>query len=123
MKLVGKTVLVVEDSWHVAKALKAVLEDTGLVVLGPASSIAGAEGLLTGSVPDLAVVDINLKGESSYALIDRLQHMDVPVVVVTGYAQLAAPLKDVVMLQKPFSAAALVSKLGSIVSRSGQSCH
>jgi DNA-binding response OmpR family regulator len=115
--LAGKRVLVAEDAWHVAKALKGVLEDTGLEVLGPAASVHQAEEVLARTEPDLAIVDINLKGELSYALIDRLHDKGVPVIVATGYAQLTEPIgKSVVMLQKPFSGPALLAKVRELIS-------
>lgn len=114
--LAGKRVLIAEDAWHVAKALKGVLEEIGLVVLGPAASVRQAEEMLATSVPDLAIVDINLKGELSYTLIDRLHHKGVPVIVATGYAQLTEPVGEaIVMLQKPFSGPALLAKVQELV--------
>jgi DNA-binding response OmpR family regulator len=115
-ELAGKRVLVAEDAWHVARALKGVLEETGLAVIGPAASVAQAEDLLERDSPDLAVVDINLKSELSYSLIDKLHDRGVPVIVVTGYAYLSKPVaKPAVMLQKPFSGSALLAKVLELV--------
>src|SRR5262245_2857413 len=88
----GMQVLVVEDTWHVAKALKAVLEGIRMKVVGPVSRIADAERLLETESPDLAMVDINLKGEMAYGLIDHLHRKGIRVIVVTGYAVLAHPV-------------------------------
>ena len=38
--------------------------------------------------PDVAVVDVNLKGEMAYGLIDLLHDRGVRVIVVSGYAVL-----------------------------------
>ena len=70
-ELKGLRVLVVEDTWQVGKALKSALEGMGMVVAGPVATVADAELLLADRFPDLAVVDINLKGEFSYDLIDQ----------------------------------------------------
>jgi CheY-like chemotaxis protein len=56
-------VLVVEDTWFVATALKDLLESLGVRVVGPAATIADAERLVAAQRPELAVIDINLKGE------------------------------------------------------------
>jgi CheY-like chemotaxis protein len=105
-------VLVVEDSWHVANALKALLEELGVKVMGPASTPAEAERLLAERKPNVAVVDINLKGEMAYGLIDRLNEHGVRVVVISGYAiPQVAQSKVAAVLQKPFSAKALLSIL------------
>lgn len=105
-------VLVVEDSWHVANALKALLEELGVKVAGPAATPAEAERLLAACKPDVAIVDINLKGEMAYGLIDRLNERGVRVVVISGYAiPQVAQSKVAAVLQKPFSAKALLAIL------------
>jgi CheY-like chemotaxis protein len=105
-------VLVVEDSWHVANALKALLEELGVKVAGPAATPAEAERLLAVRQPHVAIVDINLKGEMAYGLIDRLNEHGVQVVVISGYAiPQVAQSKVAAVLQKPFSAKALLAIL------------
>jgi CheY-like chemotaxis protein len=105
-------VLVVEDSWHVANALKSLLEELGVRVAGPAATPAEAERLLAARKPDVAIVDINLKGEMAYGLIDRLNEHGVRVVVISGYAiPQVAQSKVAAVLQKPFSAKALLAIL------------
>jgi DNA-binding NtrC family response regulator len=114
--LKGLRVLVVEDTWHVAKALKTALESMGLVVAGPAANAADAERLLAEHNPDLAVVDINLKGEMAYNLIDRMHERGVRVVVVSGYAVLPSAARNVAaILQKPFSGAELQATLRQVM--------
>ena len=111
-ELRGLRVLVVEDSWHVAHALKSLLEELGMVVAGPAASLGDAERLLAARDPEVAIVDINLKGEMAYGLIDRLHGRGVRVVVISGYAvpQIAQG-KVAAILQKPFSAKSLLAIL------------
>jgi CheY-like chemotaxis protein len=105
-------VLVVEDSWHVANALKTLLEELGVSVTGPAATLEEAERLLAAGRPDVAVVDINLKGEMAYGLIDRLNERGVRVVVISGYAvPQVAQAKVAAVLQKPFSAKSLLAIL------------
>jgi CheY-like chemotaxis protein len=111
-ELKGLRVLVVEDSWHVAHALKSLLEELGMVVAGPAATLGDAERLLATREPEVAIVDINLKGEMAYGLIDRLHDRGVPIVVISGYAvpQIARG-KVAAILQKPFSAKSLLAIL------------
>lgn len=105
-------VLVVEDSWHVANALKALLEELGVNVSGPAATTDEAERLLAARTPDVAIVDINLKGEMAYGLIDHLHERGVRVVVISGYAvPQVARAKVAAVLQKPFSAKSLLAIL------------
>jgi DNA-binding response OmpR family regulator len=110
--LKGARVLVVEDHWHVANALRLLLEAEGAKVSGPASTTADAHRLAIGHEPDLAVVDINLKGEMAYGLIGQLHDLGVRVVVVSGYALLPGLTEKVAgVLQKPFNGPELLSAL------------
>ena len=112
----GVRVLVVEDTWLVAKALKTALEGLGMVVAGPASNTADADRLVVEETPDLAVVDVNLKGEMAYGLIDRMHDRGVRVVVVSGYAVLPSSTKKAAaILQKPFSGAELQATLCQVM--------
>ena len=56
-----------------------------MVVVGPAATVAEAEKLLLSHALDVAVVDINLRGEQAYGLIDRLHAHGVPIIVASGY--------------------------------------
>jgi len=110
--LKGVRVLVVEDHWHVANALRSFLEAEGMKVSGPVATTADAQRLATEQKPDLAVVDIHLKLETAYVLIHQLNDQGVRVVVVSGYAVLPELTKKVVaVLQKPFNGPELLGAL------------
>jgi two-component system, response regulator PdtaR len=110
--LKGVRVLVVEDHWHVANALRSFLEAEGMKVSGPVATTADAQRLATEQKPDLAVVDIHLKLETAYVLIHQLDDLGVRVVVLSGYAVLPELTKKVVaVLQKPFNAPELLGAL------------
>jgi DNA-binding response OmpR family regulator len=114
--LEGVRVLVVEDAWHVAKALKSALEQVGMNVSGPAATTAEAKRLIAEHMPRLAVVDVNLKREMASGLIEELHDQGVSVVVISGYA--LPPIstdKFAVLLQKPFSGSELLSVLRRVV--------
>ena len=111
-ELKGLRVLVVEDTWQVGKALKSALEGIGMVVAGPVATVADAELLLADRFPDLAVVDINLKGEFSYDLIAKMHDQGIRVVVVSGYGALPNSTAEVAtILQKPFQGGELLEAL------------
>ena len=114
--LKGVRVLVVEDAWHVAKAMKGALELLGMHVIGPTATTAEARRLTAAEKPRLALVDVNLKTETACALIDELHGQGIPVVVVTGYASIpVAKDKLAGHLQKPFSATELMATLRAVV--------
>ena len=116
--LKGVRVLVVEDTWHVAKALKSALERLGMDVSGPAATTADARRLVVEQMPLVAVVDVNLKGEMAGGLIEELHDQGISVVVVSGYA--VPPVsadKAAAILQKPFSGPELLAALRGIVAQ------
>ena len=82
--LEGVHVLLVEDSWQVADALKLLLEKTGMVVSGPVATAKEAQDLVAENMPRLAIVDVNLKGEMAYALMDWLHARGIRVQAFEG---------------------------------------
>ena len=116
--LEGVRVLVVEDAWHVAKALKSALENVGMEVSGPAATTAEARRLIAEHKPRLAVVDVNLKREMASGLIGELHDQGVLVVVVSGYALPPVSAdKAAAILQKPFRGSELLSALRRVVAQ------
>jgi len=109
--LLGLRVLVVEDSWHVATAVQSLLRSYGAEVAGPVASTAEAERLVAERIPDVAIVDINLRGgELAYDLIDRLSDLAVRVVVMSGYSSLRQHQDKVAaVLHKPITEAELLA--------------
>jgi DNA-binding response OmpR family regulator len=75
--LTGVSVLIVEDAWHVAKAMKGLLEDLGMNVSGPVATTLEARRLLATQRPRTAVVDVNLRGEMAWDLIGDLQEQNI----------------------------------------------
>ena len=95
LDLRGVRILVVEDSWQLAMALKSLLMALGAEVGGPVATPADALRLAAEQPPDAALVDFNLRGgERADVLIERLHEQGVYVIVTSGYAVLpggAAP--------------------------------
>jgi len=108
----GVRVLLVEDSWQVADALSLLLEKTGMIVSGPVATVNEAQRLVAAHEPKLAIVDVNLKGEMAYGLMDWLNERGIKVLVISGYADLPQSLGQfAAILHKPFTAAALLTTL------------
>jgi len=118
-ELKGLSILLVEDSWHVGKAMKGLLRVLGAEVVGPAATAADAERLVAERTPDVAIVDVNLRhGETSSNLIDRLLEQRIPVIIVTGYAAVSLPTRNVeAILEKPVSKQRLLENLRPIIAR------
>jgi DNA-binding response OmpR family regulator len=118
-ELKGARILLVEDSWHVGNAIKRLLSALGADVAGPAATILDADRLVAERTPDVAIVDINLRGgERANDLIDRLYKQRIPVVVITGYTAVSLPSGQVeVILQKPVSVEKFLAVLRPIIAR------
>jgi len=87
-------------------------------VAGPAATLDEAERLLATQEPEVAIVDINIKGEMAYGLIDSLHGRGIRVVVISGYAvPQVAQGKVAAILQKPFSAKSLLAILRQAAAR------
>jgi DNA-binding response OmpR family regulator len=117
--LKGVPVLVVEDAWQVAKAMKGLLDQLGMKVVGPAATVAEARRLFATFKPLAALVDVNLKGELAWGLINDLCEEGIDVVVISGYPLLEDSRgRSVTHIQKPYDPAELVSVLCAIVGKS-----
>lgn len=79
-------VLVVEDDFIVAYDMRAILEEQGATVLGPAASLEEARSLLATSTPNIAVLDVNLNGELVFPIAEELRARRIPYVFATAYA-------------------------------------
>ena len=106
-ELQGLRVLVVEDNFLVAEAVREVFEGRGCIVIGPIPRLAEALREAEGTTLDGAVLDINLAGEFCFPIATALRARGVPFIFVTGYgeANLIPPeFRSVPRLSKPFDA-------------------
>jgi DNA-binding NtrC family response regulator len=106
----GLRVLIVEDEFLLAMELESLVAGGGWTPVGPASSVRQALALIDGDLPDIALLDVNLKGERATPVAAALQERGVPYVLITGYgdAQLSEPeLRRAPRLDKPVNCRAL----------------
>ena len=80
-----RAVLVVEDEFLIAMHLELVLQRHGWRVLGPAATVDEALRLLRGEKPDVALLDVNLRGELVTPVAEKLRALSVPFVLATAY--------------------------------------
>ena len=113
----GMRVLVVEHSWHVARAMKSLLESLGLAVPGMAGTLEDAEPLIAEQVFDLALVDINLKDGAAIELMERLDQRGVRVIALSSHPAVRASVSNAAaILQKPLGRRELLHALTKICS-------
>jgi len=121
ISLAGLSVLVVEDEYFIADDICRALRSLRAEVIGPFASAPEALRLLIEKevTPDLAVLDINLQGESVYPIADELARRGVGFVFTTGYDPAGMPdhYRDMPRWQKPFDPEALAENLRTISNR------
>lgn len=103
-------ILVVEDEYFIAEELREALHRLGAEVVGPVPTGEAALALLKSEPIDAAVLDINLRGEMSFAVADALEERRIPFVFATGYDRVVVPERhrEVSLWSKPFDAERLV---------------
>ncbi|WP_376966978.1 response regulator [Azospirillum sp. A26] len=111
--LSGLTVLIIEDEPLIALSLEDVLTDNGAVCIGPIGSIGSALKAIATHRADIALVDINLRGERIDPVADRLSTMGIPFLFTTGYGEEARPKahRHRPVIAKPYSDAEVIDAL------------
>jgi DNA-binding response OmpR family regulator len=118
LRLAGIRLLLAEDSWIIAEALKEVLQHHGAKVAGPVSTVADARRLANDGLFDAAVFDVNLRGELATELIVELAGRGVEIVVLSGYSiDRELQGKVALCLEKPVSESQLVDAVAKCVGR------
>jgi CheY-like chemotaxis protein len=117
MPPIGKRTLIVEDEAIVAMLVEDMLTDIGCKVLATAPTIPVALDLVAKLAMELAVVDVNLRGQTSYPVADALRARGIPFLFVTGYG--AEALDDGYRhhrtLQKPFGEHELAQAIAAVL--------
>ena len=108
-----RRVLVVEDNFNIAVALTRLLKLRGYEVVGPTATVNGALALAADHPIDAAILDINLRGEMVYPVVDVLRKKGVRLVFMTGYDQksIKPEYADVPCHQKPVTVDRLLQTL------------
>jgi CheY-like chemotaxis protein len=102
--LKGRHVLVIEDEYFLAHDMAQLLRGWGAEVIGPLGEVDDALQLVKdGGAVDLALLDINLRGEMIYPVADELRRRAIPFIFISGYERrpLPAGYEDVPLLQMP----------------------
>ena len=116
--LEGLRVLVVEDDFDVAEALRAVLVSAGCDVAGPVSTVEAACDLAKNTPLDAAVLDIALSPGTSAPVARALLYRGCPFVFVTGFSNvdmLPEELRGYCVLLKPVDGETLRAAIHSLV--------
>ncbi len=110
-------VLLVEDNIIIALDAERMLAKMGAAQVDVAGSVAEALTSISSHQPDFAVLDVNLGGETSFAVATRLQELGVPHVFATGYGEdVAFPPEHAgtPVAKKPYSVASLQAVVAAL---------
>lgn len=109
--------LVVEDEFFIAADYMGELERAGFEVVGPVGTVAEAVRLAREEQLDVAVLDMNLRGEPVLPAARILVERNVPFVLVSGYADPDMPdwMPDVPRFSKPMHIPDIVQCVGRMV--------
>jgi DNA-binding response OmpR family regulator len=113
-------ILLVEDDFLVGVQLEEDLNAAGHATLGPFNSLASAREAARSRAFDLAILDVNLRGEQVFPLADELIARGVPLILLTGYqpSDLPQRLRGLAHLPKPYDPAALARAIARLQSDS-----
>ena len=119
-ELSNRKVLVVEDEMMVAMLIEDMLDEFGCKLVGPATNVPRALDLIGKEQVEVAVLDLNLDGQDTYAIADALQRKKVPFIFATGYGStgLRKEYGNSPVLQKPFQAKDLETALAEALAGS-----
>jgi DNA-binding response OmpR family regulator len=118
----GKTLMIVEDEVLVAITLRDELESAGYQVLDLTDRHEDAVAVARESAPDLALVNIQLRGrDDGIELAKQLKALDIPVLLISGQVSRAQSAKTVAIgsMPKPYSALEMVAAVTYLLARLG----
>jgi DNA-binding response OmpR family regulator len=102
---VSRTILVVEDEPLIAMMLEDFLETLGHSVHASCDSVKDAVDQADKGGFDVAILDVNLNGESVWPVAHKLREKKIPFVIATGGHVEPPPseFKDVPLIEKPYT--------------------
>ncbi|MBU1212215.1 MAG: response regulator [Alphaproteobacteria bacterium] len=114
------SVLIVEDEYPIALAIKSTLSDAGYRIVGPVGTIPAAIALIsTTENLNAAVLDPNLRGEIASEVAQSLTDRDIPFVLVSGYSrhELGSWASNAELIEKPILDDRLLDCLDRLIPR------
>ncbi|MBX9774729.1 MAG: response regulator [Xanthobacteraceae bacterium] len=100
----ARRVLVVEDDVMIRMLIEDMLTDLGFAVAAEASKVHDALAAVQSTDIDVAILDVNLSGETTGPVAAALAARGTPFVFATGYGEHGLPdqFRDRPLLKKPF---------------------
>ena len=101
----SRSILIVEDEPLISMMLEDFLESLGHRVAGTCDTVKDALAAADEGGFDLAILDVNLKGENVWPVASRLQEQGVPFVIASG-GHVDPPPREfasVPLIEKPYT--------------------
>jgi DNA-binding response OmpR family regulator len=101
----ARTILIVEDEPLIAMMLEDFLDSLGHTVTATCDSVSEAMNEADKGEFDLAILDVNLKGENVWPVASRLRERGIPFVIATGGHVDPPPpeFASVPLIEKPYT--------------------
>jgi CheY-like chemotaxis protein len=111
------SILIVEDEALVALDLETVFAGAGCTSVRTAGNLDDALAEIERKPPDLAVVDLNVGGRLSLAVVERLAGAVIPFLILSGHAPDILPPehRHHPFMLKPYEAPRLLRRLEQIL--------
>jgi len=117
LDLRNRRVLIVEDEPMLAYVLEELVLESGFLIAGVTGGLDAALAIIESGDCDAAILDTNLKGESSAPAALALTARGIPFIVLSGYSreQQPAAFAGARHLQKPCQTEPLIEALRNIL--------
>ncbi|WP_188052169.1 response regulator [Aureimonas fodinaquatilis] len=106
--------LVVEDNLAILLDTEQLMLESGMAAVFTAANVAQAIQIIENTAIDIALLDINLGAETSFALVPSLTQRRIPFVFASGYgedADLPVEARSAPTIRKPYASQDLINAL------------
>lgn len=117
--LVGLRVFIAEDEFHVLQLIEDMLGELGCIICDSVSSMQAALERADVTEAQVAVLDVNLRGNKIFPAAALLRGRGIPIVFSTGYGDdgVESEWKTCPVIQKPFAIERLEGVLTKLMSK------
>jgi DNA-binding response OmpR family regulator len=118
----GRRILIVEDEIIVAMDLEDTLTEEGWTVVACVPTVDEALDAIDDLHPEAAILDLNLQGQPSHSVAQKMRNQSIPFVIVSGHGDLQSThplLASAPLVSKPWNRKLLMSRLNEILQDQG----
>lgn len=124
VSLDGLSVLLLEDEYLIAMDAEQTLTSFGVGKVNVVNTLEDAAKAAADDSIDVAILDININGRSSFEVAERLREKGTPIIFASGYGsrkRQGAVVEDAIYLNKPYTKEALPESLLAALQKSRRS--